>query len=102
MVRVGGFTYTMAPTRNIGHRISNLRLANGKPIDANKRYTVAGWADVYRPKHPGKPIWDIVSAYLRDKKTVHVEQPYTPALLGVQNNPGYAPWPTLKKTMTGI
>ncbi len=97
MVRVGGFTYTMAPTRNIGHRISDLRLANGKPIEANKRYTVSGWADVYRPKHPGKPIWDVVSEYLRDKKTIGVEQAYTPKLLGVQNNPGYMPWPAPKK-----
>ncbi|MHB8255509.1 MAG: thiosulfohydrolase SoxB [Acidiferrobacter sp.] len=98
MVRVGGFTYTMAPTRNIGHRISDLRLLNGKPIEANKNYTVSGWADVYRPKHPHKAIWDVVGEYLRDKKTIHVEQPYTPGLLGVQNNPGYAPWPTPKKT----
>ncbi len=101
MVRVGGFTYTMAPMRNIGHRISDLRLSNGKPIEANKRYTVSGWADVYRPKHPGKKIWDVVTEYLRDQKTVRIDVPYTPQLTGVANNPGYAPWPAPKKTMTG-
>jgi len=101
MVRVGGFTYTMAPNREIDHRISDLRLLNGKPIEANKHYTVSGWADVYRPHHPGKPIWDVVSEYLRDKKTVPTQTPYTPGLVGVQNNPGYAPWPGPKKTMTG-
>ncbi len=101
MVRVGGFTYTMAPTRNIGHRISDLRLLNGKPIEPNKRYTVSGWADVYRPKHPGKKIWDVVSEYLRDQKTVRAETAYTPRLLGVANNPGYAPWPAPKKVLTG-
>ncbi|HUW98676.1 MAG TPA: thiosulfohydrolase SoxB [Acidiferrobacter sp.] len=101
MVRVGGFTYTMAPSRDIGHRISDLRLLNGKPIEANKGYTVSGWANVYRSEHPGTPIWDVVSEYLRDKKTIHVEEPYTPRLLGVQNNPGYAPWSAPKKTMTG-
>ena len=101
MVRVGGFTYTMAPMRNIGHRISDLRLSNGKPIEANKRYTVSGWADVYRPKHPGKKIWDVVTEYLRDQKTVRIDVPYTPKLTGVANNPGYAPWPAPKKTMTG-
>jgi sulfur-oxidizing protein SoxB len=101
MVRVGGFTYTMAPMRNIGHRISDMRLLNGKPIEANKRYTVSGWADVYRPKHPGKKIWDVVTEYLRDQKTVRVGVPYTPRLTGIANNPGYAPWPTPQKTMTG-
>ncbi len=100
MVRVGGFTYTMSPNRNIGHRISDMRLLNGKPIEANKRYTVSGWADVYRPRHPGKKIWDVVTEYLRDKKTIHVETAYTPRLIGVETNPGYAPWPAPRKAET--
>lgn len=100
MIRVGGMTYTMAPNRNIGHRISDMRLPNGKPIEANKRYTVSGWADVYRPKHPGKPIWDVVTDYLQDHKTVHTEVGYTPKLIGIEGNPGYAPWPTDTETKT--
>ncbi|MDA8191098.1 MAG: hypothetical protein M0Z68_06450, partial [Gammaproteobacteria bacterium] len=60
----------------------------------------SGWADVYRPKHPGKKIWDVVTEYLRDQKTVRIDVPYTPRLIGIANNPGYAPWPTPKKTLT--
>lgn len=93
MVRVGGMTYTMAPNRNIGHRISDMRLADGTPIMANKRYTVSGWADVHRPHHPGPPIWDVVTEYLNTHKTVRIPVGYTPRLLGITGNPGYAPWP---------
>ena len=45
MVRVGGMTYAIAPRAKIGSRISELRL-RGKPLDAGKRYKVAGWAPV--------------------------------------------------------
>ena len=93
MVRVGGMTYTIAPNRNIGHRISDMRLTNGELIMPGKRYTVSGWADVYRPKHPGPKIWDVVTEYLRDQKTISVKEGYTPRLIGMENNPGYAPWP---------
>ena len=45
MVRVGGLTYALEPRAKIGARISDLRL-QGKPLDARKRYKVAGWAPV--------------------------------------------------------
>ena len=45
MVRVGGLQYTCSPNAKIGARINNMRL-NGKPIDADKLYKVAGWAPV--------------------------------------------------------
>jgi sulfur-oxidizing protein SoxB len=43
MVRVGGIEYTIDPTKKIGRRIGNMTL-NGKPVNADKTYMVAGWA----------------------------------------------------------
>jgi sulfur-oxidizing protein SoxB len=45
MVRVGGLTYTMTPGARMGARVDDLRL-NGKPLEADKTYKVAGWAPV--------------------------------------------------------
>ncbi len=88
MVRVGGLTYTMDLTKTHGSRIQNI-LVRGKPLQSQKKYKVAGWASV-QPIEPGKPIWDVVAEYLRAKKTIHVERPYTPRLKGISGNPGYA------------
>jgi len=87
MVRIGGLKYSIAPNNKIGSRISDLEL-NGKPLDAGKKYLVAGWASVQeQPK--GKMIWDVVSEYLRDKKTVSIKELNTPMIKGLPNNPGY-------------
>lgn len=88
MVRVGGLRYTMDPTQDIGHRISDMEL-NGKPIDPKKKYTVAGWANVSHPLE-GRPVWDIVSEYLRDRKTIPIGRANVPRLKNVRGNPGYA------------
>ena len=45
MVRVGGLTYTCTPGEAMGKRISDMRL-DGKPIAADRKYKVAGWAPV--------------------------------------------------------
>ena len=89
MVRVGGLRYTMDPTADIGHRIRDMEL-DGKPIDPKKKYKVAGWAPVARPME-GKPIWDVVAEYLRDKKFVRIGRPNEPKLVNVAGNPGYEP-----------
>ncbi len=89
MVRVGGLRYTMDPTVEMGKRIQDMEL-NGKPIDPNKKYKVAGWASVARPLE-GRPIWDVVAEYLRDQKFVRTGRPNVPKLLNVQDNPGYEP-----------
>lgn len=90
MVRTGGLTYTMAPGRNIGHRISDLRLADGRPLRANATYKVAGWASVQKTA-PGRPIWDVVAEYLRHRKTVDIKAAYVPVLKGMSGNEGYEP-----------
>jgi S-sulfosulfanyl-L-cysteine sulfohydrolase len=86
MVRVGGMTYAIAPAKKIGERISDMRL-NGKALAANNRYRVAGWAPV-REGVSGEPVWDVVSRYLRRKKTVVLRRVNRPRLLGVDHDPG--------------
>ncbi|MFI4930284.1 MAG: thiosulfohydrolase SoxB, partial [Burkholderiales bacterium] len=69
MVRVGGMTYTMTPGASMGARISDMRL-HGKPIEADKTYKVAGWASVSeeaRTAPGGKPVWEVVEAWLRNQ-----------------------------------
>jgi sulfur-oxidizing protein SoxB len=88
MVRVGGLTYTCTPGETIGKRISDMRLA-GKPIEAHKTYKVAGWAPVAEGVK-GEPIWDVVSKYLRDAKTLAAPKLNVPKLVGVQGNVGIA------------
>lgn len=88
MVRVGGLQYTMDLTQTYDKRIQNI-VVNGKPLDSRKKYKVAGWASV-QPIETGKPVWDVVAEYLRDKKTIQVGRPYAPQIKGVTGNPGYA------------
>jgi S-sulfosulfanyl-L-cysteine sulfohydrolase len=88
MVRVGGMTYACSPNAEIGARISDMRI-KGKPIEASRKYKVAGWAPVTEGAQGG-PIWDVVMTYLRDRKTVAPIQPNVPRLIGVANDPGLA------------
>jgi sulfur-oxidizing protein SoxB len=88
MVRVGGLQYTLDLTKQHGKRIQNIAV-KGKSLDPAKKYKVAGWASV-QPIEPGTPIWDIVADYLRSRKTVSIQRPYTPQIKGVSGNPGYA------------
>jgi sulfur-oxidizing protein SoxB len=88
MVRIGGMTYTCVPNAKIGNRIEDMRLA-GKPIDADKTYKVAGWAPVAEGAQ-GEPIWDVVSSWLKSKKTIAARKPNVPQLRGVDGNPGVA------------
>ena len=86
MVRVGGMTYAMDPKAAMGARVQDMRL-NGKPIDADKKYKVAGWAPVAEGAK-GEPVWDVVAQWLRTQKTVTPRQLNTPRLIGVADNPG--------------
>jgi sulfur-oxidizing protein SoxB len=88
MVRVGGLTYTCTPGEAMGKRISDMRL-HGKPIDAAKTYKVAGWAPVAEGAR-GEPIWEVIAAYLRDRKTIAEPKLNIPRLVGVEGNRGIA------------
>ena len=70
MVRVGGVSYTIDVNQTIGNRISDLRLLrSGKPLEADRDYTVAGWASVNEGTE-GPPVWDVVMNHIRRKKVV--------------------------------
>jgi sulfur-oxidizing protein SoxB len=88
MVRTGGIQYTIRPGETIGKRLSDLRI-NGKPMDANKKYKVAGWASVNEGV-TGTPIWDVVADYLRTKKVIKGTKLYQPKIIGMDGNPGIA------------
>jgi sulfur-oxidizing protein SoxB len=86
MVRVGGMSYAIEPGARIGSRISDLRI-KGEPMEAEKRYKVAGWAPVAEGVK-GEPVWDVIATYLRDKKTLAAPKVNMPKLVGVDGNPG--------------
>ena len=87
MVRVGGIQYTVNPNNKIGNRISNMTL-KGKPVDASRKYKVAGWAPVAEGA-TGTPIWDVVATYLRDIKVVKPRKLNMPKIVGIGKNTGY-------------
>jgi sulfur-oxidizing protein SoxB len=73
MVRCGGLGYTIDIGKPMGSRISALtHLKSGKPIEATRDYTVAGWASVNESTE-GPPVWDLVEKYVAAKKTVKVK-----------------------------
>ena len=91
MVRVSGLTYALDPEQSFGNRISNMRLVNGEPIEADKNYPVAGWATVGEVS-PGPPVWEIVADYLRSQGTVRVDHINQPELILGGDNPGIGRW----------
>ena len=91
MVRVGGLSYALNPGEKMGRRIGDMRL-KGRPIEAGKKYKVAGWAPVAEEAKsmPGvKPVWEHVESWLSSQggrvKARHIN---TPTLTGTQGNPG--------------
>jgi sulfur-oxidizing protein SoxB len=91
MVRVGGLTYACEPSARMGQRIQDLRL-NGRPLQADKTYKVAGWAPVgEEAAKAGHPmIWDVVERWLKAHPRVSPRRPNVPRLIGVDGNPGRA------------
>ena len=81
MVRVGGLTYACAPKEKIGRRISDLRIG-GRPLDAARRYKVAGWAPVAEGAS-GEPVWALLERHLRNRKSIAPLTPNRPRLVGV-------------------
>ena len=89
MVRIGGLKYSIDPKAPMGKRIGDMEL-KGKPLDAKKTYKVAGWASMQEQPESSPKIWDTVAEYLRDKKTVRIDEINTPKIKGMDSNPGYA------------
>ena len=96
MVRVGGLDYTMTPGNKLYERITDARLDNGHVIEADKMYTVAGWATVNRTPD-GRLMWDVVRDYILNNKNkddvLVLPKINHPKLVGVSDNPGIADYP---------
>ena len=70
MVRVGGINYRCAPNAAMGSRISDVVLTRtGALIEADKHYTVGGWASV-NPDTEGPAIYDLLESYITGKGVV--------------------------------
>ena len=80
MVRVGGMTYACDPLAKMGQRISDMRLG-GRPMDAGRRYKVAGWAPVAEGAS-GEPVWELAARYLRAQRSIAPLKPNVPRLTG--------------------
>ncbi len=92
MVRVGGMQYSCNPNETMGKRIDDMRL-NGKPIEADKKYKVAGWAPVSEEAKTagGKPVWELAEQWLKAQGgKVTARKLNSPKLKAVLPNPGYA------------
>jgi sulfur-oxidizing protein SoxB len=88
MVRLGGMSYVCAPNETIGKRISGLKLADGRAIETDKSYRVAGWASVNG--QTGSPVWETVADYLRGSKRMVPPKGSGVEIVGVEGNPGIA------------
>ena len=91
MVRVGGMRYAIDPAATMGKRITRMEM-NGKPLDASRKYKVAGWAPVSEEARAagGEPVWDVVARYVKAQKTIKPRELEVPVLEGVAGNPGIA------------
>ncbi|MDP3702057.1 MAG: thiosulfohydrolase SoxB [Hylemonella sp.] len=92
MVRVGGLTYSCNPLESMGKRIYDMRL-NGKLIEADKNYKVAGWAPVAEEARSAgnKQVWDVVETWLKARGgKISPRKLNMPKVDGVLPNPGYA------------
>lgn len=70
MVRMGGMGYAIDVTQPQGKRVTKMTLLkDGSAMEADKTYTVAGWASVNEGTK-GPAIWDVVEEWLKEKKTV--------------------------------
>ncbi|MGR8951541.1 MAG: thiosulfohydrolase SoxB, partial [Gammaproteobacteria bacterium] len=65
LVRAAGIRFRCEPSAKFGRRINELRLDNGDPLDAGRRYKVAGWATVTAPA-AGRPVFEIVKDHLKN------------------------------------
>lgn len=72
MVRMGGLTYAIDPTKMQGSRISDIKIG-GKPMDLAKKYKATGWASMNQVDGP--PAYDVVIDYLRKAKRIKLDAP---------------------------
>ena len=89
MVRLGGMDFTCTPGAAMGARISDMRLADGRAVEAGRSYKVAGWASVGLAQG-GVPVWEVVARHLRGHGPARAQRPGRVTLRSVEGNPGLA------------
>ena len=84
MVRVGGMGYTCSPKESMGRRISNMTfLQTGEPIDAKKKYVVAGWGSVQK-NVAGPAVYDLIEKHISDRGTVSMQPNEAVKVIGME------------------
>lgn len=82
MVRVGGMAYSIDIGKPIGQRISNMTLLRtGEAIQANRSYTVAGWASINEGTE-GPPVYDLLARHLAGRQSVSIPENRSVTVLG--------------------
>jgi sulfur-oxidizing protein SoxB len=92
MVRVGGLQYSINPLEKMGKRIDRMML-KGKPLQADTKYKVAGWAPVAQEASTqgNPPVWELVEKWLRAQGgVVKPRRINQPVLTGGLPNQGFA------------
>ena len=92
MVRVGGLQYSCNPLASMGKRIDDMRL-QGKPLEADRKYKVAGWAPVAEEARSAgnKMVWEVAEQWLKATGgRVSSRQLNMPKLNDILPNPGIA------------
>jgi len=90
MVRVGGMRYAIEPNAAQGRRISRMQLLDGRQVEPDRKYKVAGWAPVTEEaKAAGaEPIWDTVARFMKARTIIKPRKVNVPELIGFGSNPG--------------
>lgn len=70
MVRMGGLTYAIDIRKEVGERITDIRVG-GRPLNPARRYKATGWASIGEANGP--PAFDVVAEYLRSVKRVKLD-----------------------------
>jgi S-sulfosulfanyl-L-cysteine sulfohydrolase len=74
MVRVGGMAYAIDIKAPMGSRISGMTsLKSGKPIEAESKHVVSGWASVNQGTE-GPPVYDVVIKHIEGRKTIEIPE----------------------------
>jgi len=92
MVRVGGMRYAIEPNAPQGRRISRMQLLDGRNVEADRTYKVAGWAPVSEEAKASnsEPVWDTVARFMKSRTIIKPRKVNVPQLIGVGANPGIA------------